>query len=817
MHHVRIVLLAVAFSGQKKYDQEPNNNPQSTDICKPFILHFLHIDIIQYSYTLTFTMPSSSSQQSPTSPSSPKKSKKASKSSSSSSSPKKSKDKKKKHSSTRRSRRRSHKHHDTASVGSTSFAMMKQLETKSESQKIKMAGFLRELHRMAMEDNKEKMKASWDDLHFLADAKDNRCGLGDGSVTLDDVPDLANLTPAQALTKIHALHALHDDALLDSLSVVQLVRAATQVLAQEETVLDLTQTTTTTTSKISIVGDLHGSLGCLMQVLQLIKIDELAESSSRMVIFNGDYVDRGQHSLLVLETLLLLKLAHPQQVFLLRGNHEDTTLASTYGFRDEIEQRYDREKEDEIWHEMGLLFAAFPLCAVTRTACIVHGGIPEQNFDLQRLRKISKSVRCELKTVADPYDEDEELARGILWSDPSDTDGIGFNDRGAGALFGPDVTRDFLDRHKLKLLIRAHEPFEDGHCHHHDCGDGRGAVTVFSVANYPNGEGTNRGAVMKMNDRDGTYKILKFRFRHYHDQEVKTDDDASESMSMSMSTEFGNHHVGDHYRELLTELVEGNRSRLTKSFRRFQDKATGTVLIADWAEIMSLELDMKDTPWLEIQPEVAPAIAIEEGGDANRIDWNQFMEEYSNYVIPNKDLLPQDQLLMLHQHKDKLLQIFKLFDTDQSGAIDEQEFIAGMKMLSEQFPELNMDMSNESDLKALFQALDEDRGGDITIDEFMKALQNSDALFGLVNSLDRKQVSALQENQEMLLLAFKYLDSDRSGAIDMEEFRRGIELLNKRLPERQQFGDPEELFRLLDADGSGEIDLQEFNQIFNMI
>lgn len=63
----------------------------------------------------------------------------------------------------------------------------------------------------------------------------------------------------------------------------------------------------------------------------------------------------------------------------------------------------------------------------------------------------------------------------------------------------------------------------------------------------------------------------------------------------------------------------------------------------------------------------------------------------------------------------------------------------------------------------------------------------------------------MQQNNEMLVLAFKYLDTDRSGAIDRDEFKRGINLLNKRLPERNKLGDPMELFDLLDEDGNGEI------------
>jgi serine/threonine-protein phosphatase 5 len=74
----------------------------------------------------------------------------------------------------------------------------------------------------------------------------------------------------------------------------------------------------------------------------------------------------------------------------------------------------------------------------------------------------------------------------MLWSDPQDDDGIKPNHRGTGIVFGPDVSREFLKRYKLKYLIRSHQPVERG-VQIQDCGDEYFVVTVFSTANYPNG------------------------------------------------------------------------------------------------------------------------------------------------------------------------------------------------------------------------------------------------------------------------------------------------------------------------------------------
>jgi Ca2+-binding EF-hand superfamily protein len=67
----------------------------------------------------------------------------------------------------------------------------------------------------------------------------------------------------------------------------------------------------------------------------------------------------------------------------------------------------------------------------------------------------------------------------------------------------------------------------------------------------------------------------------------------------------------------------------------------------------------------------------------------------------------------------------------------------------------------------------------------------------------------------MLFAIFRLLDKDGSGLIDKQEFKIGIDLLNRRLAEDAQFRDHEELFQALDVDGSGEISMKEFDKLFS--
>ncbi len=75
------------------------------------------------------------------------------------------------------------------------------------------------------------------------------------------------------------------------------------------------------------IGDIHGRADLLHQLLDLI-IGDVGRSATATVhlVFLGDYVDRGPDSSKVVETLLLMKRNAPEQVTLLKGNHEQALL-----------------------------------------------------------------------------------------------------------------------------------------------------------------------------------------------------------------------------------------------------------------------------------------------------------------------------------------------------------------------------------------------------------------------------------------------------------------------------------------------------------
>lgn len=76
-------------------------------------------------------------------------------------------------------------------------------------------------------------------------------------------------------------------------------------------------------------ADLHGDLHSLMENLETLRRHKCLDKNYRCkkkmhLVFLGDYVDRGYHNLEVLALLACLKRENPDQVFLIRGNHETT-------------------------------------------------------------------------------------------------------------------------------------------------------------------------------------------------------------------------------------------------------------------------------------------------------------------------------------------------------------------------------------------------------------------------------------------------------------------------------------------------------------
>jgi serine/threonine protein phosphatase 1 len=83
--------------------------------------------------------------------------------------------------------------------------------------------------------------------------------------------------------------------------------------------------------RIYAVGDIHGRLDLLDQLLELIAADDSGRDGAEMeIIFLGDLVDRGPESRGVVERLLEVSRG-PMRVRFLMGNHEEVFIRAVEG------------------------------------------------------------------------------------------------------------------------------------------------------------------------------------------------------------------------------------------------------------------------------------------------------------------------------------------------------------------------------------------------------------------------------------------------------------------------------------------------------
>lgn len=113
-------------------------------------------------------------------------------------------------------------------------------------------------------------------------------------------------------------------------------------------------------------GDLHGDIRSLIITLKRLVqqgiINDKLEIQQKHVrlIFGGDYVDRGDYGAEVLYVLSILKLANPEQVTLIRGNHEDITINENGGFTGEIQSKFPGKDGQKLLNSVQRFYTSLP-------------------------------------------------------------------------------------------------------------------------------------------------------------------------------------------------------------------------------------------------------------------------------------------------------------------------------------------------------------------------------------------------------------------------------------------------------------------------
>jgi diadenosine tetraphosphatase ApaH/serine/threonine PP2A family protein phosphatase len=141
-----------------------------------------------------------------------------------------------------------------------------------------------------------------------------------------------------------------------------------------------------------------------------------------------------------------MKISGSENVILLKGNHEDYSASGMPYFYpcdliNEVKTKWG-DWNDYFNSRLRPFFDNLYLAAIVQGFILfVHGGISSKINSLNDLNAPGREVEID-----------------VLWSDPYRIEGEYLNPRGAGVLFGPDITKTICERLNVKKIVRSHEP-----------------------------------------------------------------------------------------------------------------------------------------------------------------------------------------------------------------------------------------------------------------------------------------------------------------------------------------------------------------------
>lgn len=226
-----------------------------------------------------------------------------------------------------------------------------------------------------------------------------------------------------------------------------------------------------------IVSDLHGDYECFSQILNEINYASFLSHARNKMVFLGDYVDRGSNSVGVLYSVCQLKLAYPDSIVLMRGNHEAPSEFpfASHDFPFQLVERFGESAGRAIYRKTLQLFKELVVAAIVDRVLLVHGGLPTE--------QALSNYRALLSTAQENHMNNKVLEE-VLWNDPRKINSIaGWENsrRGIGRHFGEDITKKWLEISDTRCVVRGHEPCQGFRIDH----DGM-ILTLFSCREpYP--------------------------------------------------------------------------------------------------------------------------------------------------------------------------------------------------------------------------------------------------------------------------------------------------------------------------------------------
>ncbi|KAK2715680.1 hypothetical protein QYM36_010301 [Artemia franciscana] len=270
------------------------------------------------------------------------------------------------------------------------------------------------------------------------------------------------------------------------------VKDAIKILKEEDNIVFINAT------NVTLFGDIHGQYE--YQRIMYRKEFEQGNSTSKdhVMVQLGDCLDRGPQNLESFVYTLAWKLVYPKNFYFIRGNHESLSMTRKYGAEKEITMKYSTV----MYNRLMECCKYIPIAAVVNSKYwCVHGGIPYfQKDDPPKIETLNEDRKLRF---SEPRFMPIEM-QNILWSDPvSNFDEkpdrcFQSSNRGSNIYdFTSLGTRKFLEKNRLKEIIRGHEYYDKGYKVFKNHENATVVRSIFSSPNYCNKQ-NNPGTVMQI-------------------------------------------------------------------------------------------------------------------------------------------------------------------------------------------------------------------------------------------------------------------------------------------------------------------------------
>ena len=214
-------------------------------------------------------------------------------------------------------------------------------------------------------------------------------------------------------------------------------------------------------SQVCIFGDIHGGIHTLVRsILRLVKLgfinNDFTLLKNNHIIFLGDLVDRGLYGIEVFYFVITLLILNPNNVHIIRGNHEECCTSTKYGLDSEFKKLDLEGKEIYKYYCETLLYLPVAIF-LNKEIQLCHGGLYRDATIIKQFLE-SKDQYLVLEHVTD-----------IQWSDfvsnsieNKEINYTLFGERTAnrGSIYSGKDVLNYCNYVGLTSIIRGHEDAE---------------------------------------------------------------------------------------------------------------------------------------------------------------------------------------------------------------------------------------------------------------------------------------------------------------------------------------------------------------------